>query len=1033
MNNENTAKVRAYLSEVTAQWKTGQATEHSYRPALKTLLEGLLQKVIVINEPQHIKCGAPDYILRDKRTALHLGFIEAKDIGDGDLDGNGIHKEQFSRYKNSLETLCFTDYLDFHFYENGEFRDKVRIAEVCGDKLVPAAEPIIERFVGMIQHFGAAKAQKITSPARLAHLMAGKARLLAQAIKEFLKDDTEKTSMLGGQMEAFRQVLIHDISEAEFADVYAQTITYGMFAARLHDTTPEDFSREEAARLIPRTNPLLKQMFNYIALDTNDTVEWIVDDLVTLFAATDVGELMKNYGKDTAQTDPLLHFYEDFLAAYNPELRKARGVWYTPQPVVSFIVRSVDKILESEFGLMGGLANNEKAKFKVANDGRTKRKNQETIEREMHRVQILDPATGTGTFLAEVVKQIHAKFAAMQGMWQGYVSEHLLPRLNGFEILMASYAMAHLKLDMLLAETGYVHDTNERLRVFLTNSLEEYDKDTGTLFAQALAHEANEANFIKRDCPVMVVLGNPPYSVSSSNKGEWIQNLVGDYKKDLNEKKINLDDDYIKFIRLGQHYVNKTGEGVLAYISNNSFIDGITHRQMRKSLLETFDKIYILNLHGNARKQEVAPDGGKDENVFDIMQGVSINIFIKKRGGTLHEPAAVYYADVYGERDDKYAKLNAAEFDKIEWKKLDCQTPYYFFVPKDFSAQAEYDKGFSLADFMTVNNSGIQTKRDKVVYQFERPEIEKVLHVFCCEEREEVRSKLDLPADGRDWAIDWAQEDVKRQNGTICEVLNHPFDKRWTYFTGISSGFMAYPRMPASSHMLKSNLALLAVRNSRRALVNNYFVADTIVDKDGISSFDNCRFFPLYLYSDNMGKVEKTPNLDKEIWAKINAAANCEATPEEVFYYIYAVLHTPSYREKYKEFLKVDFPRIPYPASGEEFKRLADIGRQLVDVHLLKAPQVKNMFSPVATFPASGTNRVDAIKYEGGKVHISKEQYFDNVPPEAWEFFIGGYQPAQKWLKDRKGRTLSADDCLHYKSIILALLETRRLMGELKF
>ena len=331
MNSETTTKVRDYLAEVTAQWKTGQATEHSYRPALKTLLEGLLDKVIVINEPAHIKCGAPDYILRDKRTALHLGFIEAKDIGDGDLDGNGVHKEQFNRYKNSLESLCFTDYLDFHFYENGEFKDKVRIAEVCGEKLVPAAEPVIERFVGMIQHFGAAKAQKISSPVRLAHLMAGKARLLAQAIKEYLKDDTEKTSMLGAQMMAFRNVLIHDISEETFADVYAQTITYGMFAARLHDKTPEDFSRLEAASLIPKTNPLLRQMFNYIALDTNDTVEWIVDDLVTLFAATDVAALMKGYGKATAQTDPLLHFYEDFLAAYNPELRKARGVWYTPQ------------------------------------------------------------------------------------------------------------------------------------------------------------------------------------------------------------------------------------------------------------------------------------------------------------------------------------------------------------------------------------------------------------------------------------------------------------------------------------------------------------------------------------------------------------------------------------------------------------------------------------------------------------------------------------------------------------------------------
>ena len=260
-------------------------------------------------------------------------------------------------------------------------------------------------------------------------------------------------------------MLIHDISEESFADVYAQTITYGMFAARLHDDTPETFTRAEAALLIPKTNPLLRQMFNYIAADTNDTVEWIVDDLITLFAATDLREIMKDYGKSTEHTDPILHFYEDFLAAYNPNLRKARGVWYTPQPVVGFIVRSVDIILETMFGLQGGLANNTKAKFKVVNDNKVKNSDKKFIEREMHRVQVLDPATGTGTFLAEVVRRIYSKFAGMEGMWQNYVSEHLLPRLNGFEILMASYAMAHMKLDILLAETGYKHESNERFRI----------------------------------------------------------------------------------------------------------------------------------------------------------------------------------------------------------------------------------------------------------------------------------------------------------------------------------------------------------------------------------------------------------------------------------------------------------------------------------------------------------------------------------------------------------------------------------------
>ena len=411
-----------------------------------------------------------------------------------------------------------------------------------------------------------------------------------------------------------------------------------MFAARLNDDTIDTFSRQEAAELIPKSNPFLRKLFGYVAgPDIDERIKPTVENLAEVFRHTNVEELLKNFGNSTQTNDPIIHFYETFLAEYDPKLRKSRGVWYTPEPVVSFIVRAVDDILKTEFGLTQGLADTTKTKIKVDVQGKT-------IEQEVHKVQILDPATGTGTFLAEVVKFIYnTNFKQMQGMWSSYVDEHLIPRLNGFELLMASYAMAHLKLSMLLAETGYKNSpqkggvsagrggTDQRLNVYLTNSLEEHHKDTGTIFSSWLSQESNEANRIKRDVPVMCVIGNPPYSVSSSNKGEWIQNLIKDYKKDLNEKKLNLDDDYIKFIRYGQHYIEKNGEGILAYISNNSFIDGITHRQMRKNLLETFDKIYILDLHGNSKKKETAPDGGKDENVFDIMQGVSINIFVKKR------------------------------------------------------------------------------------------------------------------------------------------------------------------------------------------------------------------------------------------------------------------------------------------------------------------------------------------------------------------------------------------------------------------
>ena len=437
--------------------------------------------------------------------------------------------------------------------------------------------------------------------------MAGKAKLMADVIEKSLKadDENETRSALKSQMLSFQQMLIHDITNTAFADIYSQTIAYGMFAARYHDPTLATFSRQEAATLIPKSNPFLRKLFQDIAgFDLDDRLVWIVDELVNIFLATDVADIMRNFGKSTKQEDPVVHFYETFLAAYNPALRKARGVWYTPQPVVNFIVRAVDDLLKTEFNLPQGLADTSKTKVKLKVPTHDKRfaAGLREYEQDVHKVQILDPATGTGTFLAEVVRLIHKKFEGQQGIWSNYVSQHLLPRLNGFELLMASYAMAHLKMDMLLTETGYKATTDQRIRIFLTNSLEEAHPDTSTLFSSWLSDEANQANNVKRDTPVMVVMGNPPYSVSSSNKSLWIEKLTADYKKDMKERNIQpLSDDYIKFIRFAQYFIDKNGEGILAYISNNSFIDGIIHRQMRKHLLESFDKVYILDLNGNAR------------------------------------------------------------------------------------------------------------------------------------------------------------------------------------------------------------------------------------------------------------------------------------------------------------------------------------------------------------------------------------------------------------------------------------------------
>jgi predicted helicase/very-short-patch-repair endonuclease len=964
-----------------------------------------------------------------------------------------------------------------------------------------------------------------------------------------------------------------------------------MFAARLHDPTLPTFSRQEAAELIPKSNPFLRKLFGYIAgPDLDDRIKWIVDSLVEIFLACNVEEILKNYGKATKMEDPIIHFYETFLSEYDPKLRKARGVWYTPAPVVNFIVRAVDDILKTEFDLPQGLADSSKTKIKINQQGKQ-------VEQEVHKVQILDPATGTGTFLAETIKHIHKKFEGQQGIWSNYVETHLLPRLNGFELLMASYAMAHLKLDLLLTETGYKPTTNQRFRVYLTNSLEEHHQDTGTLFANWLSTEANEANHIKRDTPVMCVIGNPPYAVSSTNKNEWIEKLISDYKKDLNEKSYNsLSDDYVKFIRYGQYFVDKNGSGILAYISNNSFLDGLVFRQMRKHLLESFDQIYILDLHGNAKKKEVCPDGSADQNLFDIMQGVSINIFVKTGKKKKNELGKIFQYDLQGKRDIKYDFLRDNSLKSLKWNILDFSQPSYFFANKDFKDESEYKKGFKVDELFNVGASGLTTERDNITIQFEKSVLNKLIENLKTLDEETLRNKYDKKPDGRDWKYSFAKKDVLLNEGKIVEINYRPFDNRITYYTGKSKGFMAYPRNDVMFHFItKENIGLVAKRGFDNIKSAYGFVSKNISDRRGWSSpgMQGAEsIFPLYLYPETKAQqtigqtAERTPNLNEEIvkqiadklgltftnektsptppkeglsqpgyitanaknyllikemrdslkdnpteaekvmWeylrnkktgykirrqhiiddfitdfvcliknvvieidgkihlqqkeydelrtARLNELgyevirftneevfANPELVtlkikekldsksdlqnnedaispplegtgevfaPIDILDYIYAVLHSPTYREKYKEFLKIDFPRVPYPKDTATFWQLVKLGGEIRQIHLLESPIVEKY---ITQYPIDGDNVVVKTKYENGKVYINDTQYFDNVPKIAWEFYIGGYQPAQKWLKDRKERKLDFEDILHYQKIIVALTETDRLMNEI--
>lgn len=1048
--------LKEYVAELDRQYRTGLAREHSYRPALQQLLSTMLPHLTVTNEPARVACGAPDYILTGRGDGLPVAFVEAKDIDDGDLDGRRQHREQFDRYRASLDHIVFTDYMDFHLYEHGELVDCARIAQ-ASDGRIKAVHDGEDKFAALIARLGSSATQRITSAGRLAEQMASKARLLAGAIRAAFEDEAETydNRQLQGMLEAFRQVLIHDLTPEGFADIYAQTIAYGMFAARLHDDSPETFSRQEAATLIPRTNPFLRRIFHSIAgYDLDERIAWIVDDLATMFRATDMARIMEDYGRGGRHDDPMIHFYEDFLSVYDPRLRKAKGVWYTPASVVTFIVRAVDEVLRRDFGLAAGLADHSTVEREMANDNyvRGKRGMTQTVRRRFHKVQILDPATGTGTFLAEVVKQVHAKFAGMEGMWQGYVAEHLLPRLNGFELLMASYAIAHLKLDLLLTSTGYVHGTNERLRIYLTNSLEECHPDTGTIFAQWLSSEASEANIIKRDTPVMVMMGNPPYSISSNNNGEWITGLVADYKRDLGERNIQpLSDDYIKFIRLGQHYIERNGEGILAFITNNSYIDGIIHRRMRQSLLEAFDTIYIIDLHGNAKKRETAPDGGKDENVFDIQQGVCIAIFVKTGRKAKDELARVLHHDLFGKRQEKYDSLASATLANMNWTEVKPQEPYYFFVPKDFSAQEEYEKGVKLDELFMVNVSGIKTSKDNVNIQDGIEAAQQLKEDALSLPDEEFREKYKAGADSRDWSVARAKADVekhKNKANLIREYCYRPFDTKFLVYTGETNGLVAWPRgrffLPKLS---PRNLWLQVCRQQSTFPFQHVFIAKgtQLVDMCTLSSQtkETNYAFPLLkeatpaqagkFFGGNEDTSNNTdeslvPNFSPTIYNSIKESLGCDVEPLELFDYIYAVLHCPTYRERYREMLRIDFPRIPYPTDTALFHALAAKGTELRRLHLMEDA---DRWTLTTTYPASGNDTVDAVSWDDGRVIINAGQWFGNVSQEAWEMYIGGYQPAQKWLKDRRGRRLTFDDILHYRRIIAALDGTRRVMDEI--
>ncbi len=1083
-------QIKDYLQSVSKNLKDGDSRELTYRTYFQNLFQACLPKGYTMkHEPAGREEGKPDFIVFKEGTPI--GIIETKDVGKK-LACTKSDIDQLKRYYNSISNVILTDYLEFRWYarleDTGKEKDEIleprtlfHLATDLGSgklKLDPQAE---ENFSKLVNHFLCAKVKTVSNPTELAQRMASIACDIRDSLLLAMKNEV-KDGDLHSELEAIKKDLLHTITEEQFADMYAQTICYGLFAARIEAGREIDWAT--ASDHIPLTNPFLRRVFKEFREVLQENVTWATGTLINLLNKSDIEAILRPSKKAGFTKDPIFYFYEPFLSAYNPALREKRGVYYTPEPVVSYIVRSVDILLEEKFGLSDGLADKEK------------------VREGIPQLLILDPATGTGTFLFEVLGQIYKRLKVEKfgNPNDDEVQKNILSRIFGFELMMAPYSIAHLKLGLFLKNHGYAFKEDKRLNIFLTNTLEppsESPPSLGSIFNKALADEVTKASEVKKTKPIMVVLGNPPYSGHSANKDiEWISKLLNGVdtseagKTTANYFKVDgiglgernpkwLNDDYVRFIRWAQWKIEKTGSGILAFITNHGYLDNPTFRGMRQSLLETFDEIYVLDLHGNAKKKEASPDGGKDENVFDIQQGVAIGIFVKNQGkGT----AKVFHADLYGLREiyengdlvgGKYHWLFENALKTTDWKQLAPSKPFYMFVPQNKDLENEYKAWLSIVELMPTNSVGIVTARDELNINWSKDETFAKIKEFISLEVEQARDKFNLGNDVRDWKVTFAQEDVRKHGldkDKIVEILYRPFDKRYTYYSRQSRGIICMPRPEVMQHMLAGpNLGLITSRDiEAERMWDQSLVTRKVISLHTLSIKEGNYLFPLYLYPDKdgntlklemhvwpPGKDGRVPNFSKTVISKVESKLGLVFspspavlagegrgegkiergkgkffTPEDLFHYIYAVLHSRTYRTRYADFLKYDFPRIPFTSNVATFRKLAQKGEELASLHLLESKELDNT---IASYPISGDDKVEKVRYDeaNSRVFINDKQYFDCIPQNVWGFMVGGYQVAEKWLKDRKGRVLDHSDRVTYAKIVTALSKTIAVMDEI--
>jgi len=912
----------------------------------------------------------------------------------------------------------------------------------------------------------------ITTSKDLAVRLAELAGAIRDRIRTVLAIETEK-GPLTKLMRAFQQALIHDLSADDFADMYAQTIAYGLLSARVahpaHDTA------DAVATHIPVTNPFLKELMetflhlggrkrNERGSDGIDFDELGISDVVDLLDAANMEAVVRDFGDRNRDEDPVIHFYELFLTEYDAKKRMQRGVFYTPQPVVSYIVRSVHEILQKEFGLEDGLADTT-----TWNEMLTRHKNlrlPEGASLSEPFVQILDPATGTGTFFVETIDLIHRTMEAkwksqgymaleFQRLWNEYVPEHLLPRLYGFELMIAPYSIAHMKIGLKLYETGYRFGSNERARVYLTNTLEEPAdfSDRFEFDVPTLAHEAGAANSVKRRLPVVVIIGNPPYSGHSANNHiEWIVDKVHDYKRGLPDLQKPgqakwLQDDYVKFIRYGEWQIDRTGTGILGYISNHSFLDNPTFRGMRRFLLNSFSSLRFVNLHGSTLRKEMGPGSSKDENVFDIQQGVAISLLSKVAG----QAVCVMYGDVYGARSHKYAVLDEGNVRSLTSHQLHPTPEAYAFVPQDSSTRREYDSLVPIRDLMNQTGEpapGIVTTHDEFAISWTKREAkEKVRSLLETRTEAEARCLFRLCSQSQ-WSYERAKRELPRSDWErqVCRILYRPFDMRWTVY---DPNIAVHRRVRVMDQMrVSGNVALCITRINRGVSTVYFFVADTIVDFHVLDTAAISPFvFPLYCSQKQFVGAQRGStqvNIDPNYYKMLKDLLGGDLRSVDVLHYIYAFFYAPSFRHRYAEFLRGEFPRVGIPRSADLLRQLAVYGADLVALHLVRDDYEhaswncgKRKESPFAANKVwfRAEKRAEILpgypKHDGSQVYINSSCWFEEVPATAWEFRFGGYQVCSKWLKDRRGRTLTDDEIEQYKKIVIAIGETIRLMVEI--